>query len=163
MKPTVYFATDHAGFALKEEVLAFVRDELKFPVEDCGARQFDPDDDYPDFIAVAAEKLSKTPTNRAIIFGGSGQGEAMVANRFRHVRATVFYGEPMLAPKDQSGMPLGILAASRLHNDANVLSIGARFVDVAAAKEAVAQWLTTDFTHDSRHARRLKKLEQFGR
>lgn len=163
MKPTVYFATDHAGFALKEEVLAFVRDELQFPVEDCGARQFDPEDDYPDFIAVAAAKLSAQPTHRAIIFGGSGQGEAMVANRFRHVRATVFYGEPAIAPADQAGVPLGIVAASRTHNDANALSIGARFVDAAEAKRVVAAWLAAPFSLDARHVRRLKKLEQLGR
>lgn len=146
--PTIYFATDHAGFGLKNELLAFVRDTLGYEVIDCGASVLDTDDDYPDVIAAAARKISKSPTDKAIILGGSGQGEAMVANRFPHVRATAYYG----------GNP-EIITLSRTHNDANVLSLGARFLNTAEAKQAVQQWLEESFSADLRHIRRIKKIE----
>ena len=148
MKPTVYLATDHAGYELKNEILSFVRDTLKLTVVDCGALTYDATDDYPDLIALAAAKVSATPTDRAIIFGGSGQGEAMVANKFPHVRATVYYGG---APE--------IVTLSREHNDANILSVGARFVSLAELQTVVETWLTTPFTAEPRHVRRIKKIE----
>ncbi len=163
MKPTVYFATDHAGFALKEALVPFVRDELGYVVVDCGARQFDVDDDYPDFIGEVARRISERPSDRAIILGGSGQGEAMAANRFLNVRAAVFYGQPAQSPTDSDGLELGLLQASRAHNDANVLSLGARFLSVEDAKGAVALWLRENFSGDERHTRRIKKLEQLRR
>ncbi len=163
MKPTIYFATDHAGFALKEVLVPFVRDELGYVVIDCGARRLDSDDDYPDFVGEAASHVSRQPSDRAIILGGSGQGEAMAANRFLNVRAAVFYGQPTGSPADASGMELSLLQASRAHNDANVLSLGARFLSVEDAKGAVALWLATNFSGDERHVRRIKKLEQLRR
>ncbi len=157
-KPTIYFASDHAGFVLKATLVAFVRDELGYTVVDCGAGTYDSADDYPDFIAQAAGYVSTEPTNRAIILGGSGQGEAMVANRFAHVRATVFYGEPAVMQTDATGETMGIIQSSRLHNDANVLSLGARFLTDDVAKAAVEEWLTTPFSGDERHSRRIKKF-----
>lgn len=145
---TVYFATDHAGFELKEKLIAYVRDELEYVVEDCGAYTFDAEDDYPDFVARAAKKVADSPTNsRAIILGGSGQGEAMVANRIAGVRATVYYG----------GEP-EIIALSREHNDANVLSLGARFIEEIEAKHVVKDWLHHSFSGESRHMRRIAKF-----
>jgi ribose 5-phosphate isomerase B len=144
----VIFASDHAGFEMKNELLAFVRDELGHTVDDVGAHTYDTDDDYVDFIQKAGEKVSDDPEHtRAVIFGGSGQGEAMCANRFPHVRATTYYHHD-----------LDIIRLSREHNDANVLSIGARFVSIDEAKEAVRMWLATPFTKESRHVRRLTKL-----
>lgn len=144
----VVFATDHAGFELKNELLAFVRDELGYETEDCGASTYDKDDDYTDFVRVAGQEVSNAPdTVRAIILGGSGQGEAMCANRFPHVRATVYYHHD-----------LEIIRLSREHNDANVLSIGARFLELGEAKEAVRLWLTLPYTKEARHARRIQKL-----
>lgn len=163
MKPTVYFATDHAGFALKEVLLPYVRDVLLYPVVDCGARRLDEDDDYPDFISAAAEAISKRPSDRAIILGGSGQGEAMAANRYLNVRAAVFYGEPTTTQTDASHEQLSLLVSSRKHNDANVLSLGARFLEEDVAKAAVAAWLSEPFSGDERHVRRIKKLEQLRR
>ncbi len=148
MKPTIYFATDHAGFELKNILVAFVREELGYEVCDCGPFTYDANDDYPDFISIAADKVSHNPTDRAIILGGSGQGEAMVANRFPHVRATVYYGGSS-----------EIITLSREHNDANILSLGARFVTGTQAKEVVQRWLATDFTNEERHIRRIKKIE----
>src|SRR3989344_372373 len=97
----VHLASDHAGFELKGKIKKFLTDS-GYAVEDCGAYKLDPEDDYPDFIRKAAEAVAKceggSPSTssgqkqcRAIVFGGSGQGEAMVANRFKGIRAAVVY------------------------------------------------------------------------
>lgn len=143
------FSSDHAGFELKNKLVAFVRDELGLEAEDMGAYTFDSADDYPDYIAPVARRVSEDPKNtRAIILGGSGQGEAIVANRFKGVRAAVYYG----------GAP-DIVRLSREHNDANVLSLGARFLSETEAKEAVRLWLTTNFSGAERHKRRIEHIE----
>ena len=148
-KPKVFFATDHAGFEMKEELLAYVRDGLGYAVEDCGAFEYDAQDDYPEFMHCAAQAVSKDPDNtRAIIFGGSGQGEAMTANRHAHVRATTYCAHN-----------LDIIKLSREHNNANVLSIGARFITLEQAKEAAKLWLDTPYIHVDRHERRIKKID----
>ncbi len=144
----IYFASDHAGFELKQKLISFVV-ELGHEVIDKGDFAPTPDDDYPDFIALAASEVSKDKEAKAIIIGGSGEGEAMVANRFSNVRAAAWYGDS-----------LEIVKLSREHNDANVLSIGARFVDEEKAKEAVKLWLATEFSGDERHIRRIKKIER---
>ena len=158
----VYFATDHAGFALKNELVPFVR-ELGFDVEDCGALAMSEADDYPQLISMAAHKLSKDAASsiegRAIILGGSGQGEAIVANRYPGVRAVVYYGQPKKQHTDEGGRALDIVALTREHNDANALSIGARFVAVEEAKEVVRIWLTTPFSGDERHVRRIREID----
>lgn len=146
---TIYFATDHAGFALKEVLVPYVRDVLGYEVVDCGADEYSPEDDYPEFIKKAGEAVSKDGGNtRAIILGGSGQGEAMVANKYPHVRATVYYG----GTRD-------IITLSREHNNANVLSLGARFVSEGEAREVVALWLQTQFGGDERHVRRIAHID----
>ncbi|MEN9561394.1 MAG: hypothetical protein RIQ56_667, partial [Candidatus Parcubacteria bacterium] len=93
----VYFAADHAGYDIKNQLFAYVRDELHWEVEDCGAFINDPADDYPAIIAAAAKKLSQDVLtgveSRAIVAGASGQGEAMVANRFKGVRCALYYGK----------------------------------------------------------------------
>lgn len=154
----IYFATDHAGFALKEALVPYVRDVLGYAVEDCGAYIFDSEDDYPDFVAKAAQKISGSSGHAmAIILGGSGQGEAIVANRFPGVRAVVFNGQ--FAPPDGRTVPHEIVTG-REHNDANILSLGARFVSDEEAKEAVQTFLTTPFSGDARHMRRIEKIER---
>jgi len=146
----IYLATDHAGFSLKEEVFEFLKLK-KFEVVDCGALTYDETDDYTTWIPKAVEQVASDPENsRAIIFGGSGEGEAMVANRFKHVRATVYYGSERK-----------IIELSREHNDANVLSIGARFISAEEAKEVVTEWLALSFTNEERHARRNDAIDNF--
>lgn len=146
----IYFATDHAGFALKEQILPYVRDVLGYEVTDCGASTLVPGDDYPMYMKEAASRVSLNPSGaRAIIFGASGQGEAIVANRFAGVRAIVYYGKE-----------LEIIRLSREHNDANVLSVGARFVNAEEAKEAVTLWLATAFSNDERHVRRIAQIDK---
>jgi ribose 5-phosphate isomerase B len=144
----IFFASDHAGFELKNELINFVRSELGHTPEDCGAHTYNKDDDYTDFVRIAAEKVSANDNARAIILGGSGQGEAMCANRLPGVRASVYYHHD-----------LDIIRLSREHNKANVLSLGARFIELESAKEAVRVWLETPFSHDTRHERRIKKLD----
>lgn len=143
----IYIGTDHAGFELKEKLVVFLR-ELGHIVEDLGATHYDERDDYPDFIRPVALAVSADPGSRGIIFGGSGQGEAICANRVRGVRAAVYYGGAV-----------DIAVLSREHNDANVLSLGARFVEDEEAKEVVRVWLETPFGGEERHQKRITKID----
>ncbi len=144
----IYIGTDHAGFELKESLIPFLR-ELGHTVEDKGAHSYEALDDYPDFIRPVAEAVAGDSESRGIILGGSGQGEAMCANRVTGVRAAVYYGGPF-----------DIAVLSREHNDANILSLGARFVDEDEAKEVVRIWLATPFGGEVKHARRIAKLDK---
>lgn len=156
----VFFAADHAGFELKNVLLSFVRTELKYEVEDLGAKEFDMEDDYPHIIAKAAQAVSAMPEhNRAIVIGASGQGEAMVANRFPHVRAGVYYGYVGKEQTDAAGKTLDLITSMREHNDANVLSLGARFMSESDAKSAVSLWLATPFSGERRHSRRVAQID----
>ncbi len=143
----IYLATDHAGFELKEKIKQFLS-VASYDVIDCGATELNKDDDYPDFVVKAATAVSRDPEgSRAIVLGGSGQGEAMVSNRQANVRAAVYYGGS-----------LDIVKLSRQHNDVNVLALGARFVTEREALTAVETWLTTPFSAEERHIRRIKKF-----
>lgn len=154
----IIFAADHAGFDLKEKLFPFVR-ELGFEVEDVGAHELIAEDDYPDYVSLASRAVSSDPQNtKAIVLGGSGQGEAMVANRFPHVRAVVFNGQ--FHPADGRLTPKEIVV-SREHNDANILSLGARFLSETEAKAAVKEWLETAFSGEERHMRRNEKIDNY--
>jgi ribose 5-phosphate isomerase B len=146
--PHIHLATDHAGLDLKNAVKVWCERE-GYTVTDHGAHHFDALDDFPDFIKLAAEAVSKDPTARAIIFGGSGQGEAMVANRYPHVRATVYYG----GNED-------IISLSRQHNDANILSVGARFVTAEELITVLPVWLREMSLEDEKYQRRNQKIER---
>ncbi|HEY5383087.1 MAG TPA: RpiB/LacA/LacB family sugar-phosphate isomerase [Candidatus Paceibacterota bacterium] len=143
----IYIASDHAGFDLKEALIPFLT-ERGFTVEDLGPHTFEPQDDYPDTIGPLVRTVYDKPDVFGIAIGGSGQGEAMVANRTAGVRAAVFYG----GTKE-------IIKLSREHNNANVLCLGARFMSAEEAREAVLLWLTTDFSGEERHVRRIAKLD----
>lgn len=143
----IALAADHAGYELKEVLKAHLLSS-GHEVEDVGAHALDPHDDYPDFIVPAAHMVAEGSCERAIILGGSGQGEAMAANRVPGVRAAVYYGEPS-----------DIVRLSREHNDANTLSLGARFLATEEAVRAVDTWLSTPFSGDERHARRIAMLD----
>ncbi len=128
-----------------------------------GPLVLDPEDDYPELIAPCAEKVAQNKDSLGIIIGSSGQGEAMVANRQKGIRAAVFYGGAK-APhsfeeEGTSGTDLfDIVRATRLHNDANILSLGARFISEEEAKEAVRIFLETAFSNAARHARRIAEF-----
>lgn len=147
----IYTASDHAGFELKEIIKEYL-EEKGHEVYDCGALTLELGDDYPEYMARAAEDVQKDSMHSpsvAILFGGSGVGEAIVANRFAHVRAVVY-----------SGGPLDVIKISREHNDTNVLSIGARFVTENETKQAVDLFLETEFSHAERHAERIIQIEE---
>lgn len=145
MQSKVYIASDHAGLELKEAMRPII-EGLGYEVEDIGPHTCTPDDDYPDFIHPLAQKVSEG--GLGIIFGGSGQGEAMVANRHAGVRATVYYG----GSED-------IVRLSKEHNNANVLSLGARFLTQDEAQNAIELWLSTEFRNEERHVRRITKID----
>lgn len=143
----IHLGADHAGYDLKEKLKTFL-ESLGHEVVDHGAFEKNPTDDYPDFIEPVAQEISQDPESRGIIIGGSGQGEAMDANRFPHVRAAEFYGGDM-----------NVVKVSREHNDANILSLGARFISTNEAQEAVKIFLETEFSGDPRHKRRIEKFD----
>lgn len=146
----IYLGSDHAGFELKEKIKRWLVSSLKFKeseIVDFGALTLDPKDDYPDFCRPVAEAVSKDPESRGIILGGSGQGEAMVANRTPGARAAVYYG-----------CSTSIIELSRQHNNANILSLGARFLSEEEAIKAIKIWLDTPFSDEERHRRRIAKF-----
>ena len=148
-KPTIYIGTDHAGYKLKEELRAYL-ERTGYKVIDKGAFEFSPNDDYPDFIKPVAKAVAAA-RGRAmgIVLGGSGIGECIAANKVRGVRAALVY--------DSQTARL-----SREHNDANVISLGARTASgkPTTAKRLVKLWLETPFSRESRHKRRIKKIER---
>ena len=147
----LYFSSDHAGFEMKNTLIEYTK-SLGYTVEDMGAFTLDDSDDYPDLIAPLASQISNDQKNNlnslGIILGGSGQGEAIVANRFAGVRAGVLNCEN-----------IELVTLLREHNDANVLSIGARFISNDFAKYSVKTFIETEFTHDPRHERRIKEID----
>ncbi|MBI2028045.1 MAG: RpiB/LacA/LacB family sugar-phosphate isomerase [Candidatus Levybacteria bacterium] len=142
----VYLGTDHAGFELKEQIKAFLK-EQGYEVEDCGAFEFDKNDDYPDFISKAAIGVSSNPDSKGIVFGKSGAGECIVANKIKGIRAILGFNKENVE-------------LSRLHNDANVLSLGSAFVEENPAKELVKTFLETPFSNEERHVRRIEKIKK---
>ncbi len=156
----VVFAADHAGFPLKEVLKPYVA-SLGYEVADVGAHSLDMADDYVPFMKSAAQEVASDPEHtRAITIGASGQGEALVPNRYKGVRAIVYYGPASQPQIDASGKELDIIASSREHNDANVLSLGARFMTEDQAKDAVKRWLETPFSGGERHARRVRMIDE---
>ena len=158
----VYLATDHTGLVIKDKVKEFLEKE-NYEVEDCGAFEYNSDDDYPDWISKAAQKISQNPQERGIIFGGSGEGEAMVANKFKNVRCALFYTPAVPTQSvniegDKSTDPYEIIKLTRMHNQANMLSIGFRFVNENDVFHAIKVWLTTPGPKEERHIRRIEKI-----
>lgn len=158
----IFFASDHAGFALKNALIEHLR-TLGHDIEDLGNTIFDPADDYPDFVTPFAKRIADEVDARGVFIGGSGQGEAMCANRVPNVRAAVFYGpmrvtEALEIEGGRSEDGFDLVRLARRHNNANVLSIGARFVSGEEAEEAVHIFLDTPFSDSPRHTRRLAKF-----
>lgn len=171
----IYLGTDHRGFELKEKIKKWLS-EWNYDYEDMGAFSFDENDDYPDFISKVAQKVSEDPeNNKGIVLGGSGQGEAMVANKFKGVRAAVFYGPSpglkrlvVFLLMISTGTSLegfynnilkDVIKLSREHNDANILSLGASFLHERAGKLFIKLWLETKFSGEERHVRRINKIK----
>jgi ribose 5-phosphate isomerase B len=138
----IALGTDHAGYRLKERVKELL-ESLGHEVIDFGTFS-EESVDYPRFIRPAAEAVARGDAERAVVFGGSGNGEAMAANKVRGVRCALCWNEESAR-------------LSRQHNDANVLSLGQRLVPEELALEIVRVWLTTDF-EGGRHTKRVELL-----
>ena len=143
----IYIASDHAGFELKKILSDFLREQGEELV-DLGPVMLEPQDDYPDYIERLAERVAAEEGSFGIAIGGSGEGEAMAANRVRGARAAEYYGGD-----------LSVVKVSREHNDANILSLGARFITGVDAKKAVLLFIHTPFSGEERHQRRINKLD----
>lgn len=173
----IYLASDHRGFELKEKIKTWLK-EWGYEHKDMGAFEFNKGDDYPDFVRKAAEAVANNPEqSRGIVLGGSGQGEAMVANRYKGVRAAVFYGPPFqfkemswfkwfllgtgaiaTAQNLEFNILKKLIKLSREHNNANVLSLAASFIDYNVAKKVIKLWLETPFPGEERHVKRISKF-----
>ena len=142
----IHIATDHAGLDLKNIIRNYLISK-GHEVTDHGAHEYDALDDYPDYIFPCAKAVASDLESRGIILGGSGQGEAMAANRVKGVRAAVFYNGPV-----------EIVKLSREHNNANILSLGARFMTEDEIYDVIEMWLDEPFG-GGRHQRRIDKLD----
>ncbi len=144
----IYIAGDHAGFELKKVLVGHL-ERMGHEVIDKGPDHLDPKDDYPDFVSLVAEGVAEEDSNAfGVVLGGTGTGEAIEANRLFGVRCAVFYGGN-----------LDIVKLAREHNDANILSLGARFVSEDEAIKATDLFLETPFSGEERHKRRILKLD----
>lgn len=143
----VYLGSDHAGFDLKNQLAEWLTHHGHEPV-DCGPTAFDGDDDYPPHVLRAALGAANEPGSRGIVLGGSGNGEAMAANKVRGVRAALVWSQETAR-------------LAREHNDANVISIGARMHDTAEATRFVEIFLGTSFSGAERHTRRIAMLAHY--
>ena len=149
--PKIYLASDHAGYEMKQELKSYLESNYDFNILDFGASDYDELDDYPDYMHKAGEALQQDIVNDissiAFVFGGSGEGEAMVMNRYAGVRCTTYYGGN-----------LDIIKIGREHNDANSVSFGARFLDISECIASIELFLATVFL-EGKHQRRVEKID----
>lgn len=143
----VYLGSDHAGFELKSELIAALPGWGHEPV-DCGPAALDPADDYPPYVLRAASSTVAEPGSAGIVIGGSGNGEAIAANKVPGVRCALAFSAETAR-------------LAREHNDANVVSLGARMYPTADALQFAEIFLSTPFSGDPRHARRLAQLDSY--
>jgi ribose 5-phosphate isomerase B len=143
----VYLGSDHAGFELKAAIIAWLG-EAGHEAVDCGPASYDPEDDYPVYVLRAAEGAIGDPGSLGIVIGGSGNGEQIAANKVPGVRAALAW-------------TVETAQLARQHNDANVLSLGARTCSVEDALSFTRVFLETPFSGASRHARRLAMIADF--
>lgn len=143
----VYLGSDHAGYELKAHLAGWLA-ERGHEALDCGPLEFDSEDDYPPYVLRAAALAAETPGSIGIVIGGSGNGEVIAANKVRGVRAALVWSEE-------------IARLAREHNDANVMSIGARMHPVDAAARFVEIFLATRYAAAERHDRRLAMISEY--
>jgi ribose 5-phosphate isomerase B len=143
----VYLGSDHAGFELKTRIIEWLKEAGYEPV-DCGPESYVEDDDYPPFVMSAAHSVINDPGGLGIVIGGSGNGEQIAANKIPGIRAAVAW-------TDETAQ------LARLHNDANVLSLGARMYSVEDAIGFARIFLSTEFSGAARHARRLDEIADY--
>jgi ribose 5-phosphate isomerase B len=143
----VYVGSDHAGFELKAALIEWLT-QAGHDAVDCGPASLQPDDDYPPYVMRAASAAVSEPGSLGIVVGGSGNGEQIAANKIRGVRAALAWSEETAQ-------------LARLHNDANVLSLGARMYTVAEAVGFAKVFVQTAFSEAPRHVRRLDMITAY--
>lgn len=143
----IYIASDHAGYRLKEEIKDYL-DELGIKYRDLGPKKFDPDDDYPDFAFKVAQKVGQNPDeDKGILICGTGQGMMRAANKVKGVRAVLAWDE-------------WTAEMAKAHLNSNILTLGGQVIPLKTAKKIVATWLSTAFSREERHKKRLRKIEK---
>lgn len=145
----VYLGSDHAGFELKQRLVEHLRELGHEPV-DCGPAAYDAEDDYPPYVLLAATRTAGDPGSVGIVLGGSGNGEAIAANKVPGIRCALAFSD------DTASL-------AREHNDANCLSLGARMYDEATALRFAELFLSTPFSGAPRHVRRIEQLTGYER
>lgn len=145
----VYLGSDHAGYELKQRLVEHVG-SLGHEAVDCGPPSYDAEDDYPPYVIRAASSTAQDPGSRGIVLGGSGNGEAIAANKVPGIRCALAFSD------DTARL-------AREHNDANVLSLGARMYDDATALRYVDLFLSTPFSDEPRHSRRIGQITEYER
>jgi ribose 5-phosphate isomerase B len=143
----VYLGSDHAGFELKARLVEWLSEHGHEPV-DCGPLAYDPDDDYPPYVIEAAARVAADRGSFGVVIGGSGNGEQIAANKVEGIRAALVWNDDTAT-------------LARRHNDANVVSIGARQHTVGEAARLVELFLETDFSAEPRHERRLAMVAAY--
>ena len=143
----VYLGSDHAGFELKAALIKWLG-EAGHQAVDCGPASYQPQDDYPVYVMRAASAVAADPDSLGIVIGGSGNGEAIAANKIRGIRAAIAWTQETAR-------------LARLHNDANVLSLGARMYPVPDAVGFAQVFVETAFSGEPRHARRLEMIAEY--
>ena len=145
----VYISGDHAGFKLKEKLKKFL-EKKNLTIIDYGPREYNKSDDYPDFVVPMARAVKKTKNSIGLIIAGSGQGESIATNKTKGIRTALYHGGSTK-----------IVQTARAHDDANILSLGSRFVTESEAKKAINLFLKTKF-EKGRHKRRVNKISKLG-
>ena len=143
----IYIAADHAGFQLKKEIQNYLIKE-GYRVKDLGPKTFNPEDDYPDFAFLLAQRTTLNSKNRGILLCRSGIGMAIAANKVKGAKAALCLSE-LQAQK------------AREQNDANILILAADFTGSAGMKKIIVKFFKTKFSGEERHIRRIKKIEKF--
>lgn len=143
----IYIASDHGGYRQKTEIIRFLKTK-GHEITDLGNANYDPDDDYPDFILPLAQKVAFDTGSFGIVIGRSGNGEAITANKVRGIRAAVCVNEVM-AKK------------AREDNNANILALGADYISMPQAEKIVQVFLETPFSTEERHVRRVEKISSY--
>ena len=143
----LYIGSDHRGYNLKETLKIYLR-ELNCVFDDLGAKELIPDDDYPDYALMVAQKVAENPDeNRGILICGAGVGVDIVANKIKGIRSALCFD-------------IKQAQASCNDDNTNVLSLPADFISEDLAKAIVKTWLETPFSNDNRHARRIEKIKK---
>jgi ribose 5-phosphate isomerase B len=143
----VYLGSDHAGYELKVHLASYLPTQ-GFDVVDVGPKVFDADDDYPVFCLHTGARVVADPGSLGVVIGGSGNGEQIAANKVPGVRAALAWNTETAQ-------------LTRMHNDANVVGIGARMHPIEEASAIVVTFLTTPFSGDERHARRIAQIAEY--